>query len=540
MPDDIELLRHYAENGAEAAFTELVRRHVNLVYSAALRRVGGDAHLAEDVTQQVFIALARQAPVLSGRAVLTGWLYTAARFVSARVVRAEKRRKAREQEAYIMNENPMPDPDWDRLRPILDTAMDRLNDREREALLLRFFEGRPFAEMGAKLSLTEDAARMRVDRALDKLRGLLGRQGVGSTATAIGLLLESQTVTAAPAGLAAAIAGKSLASTGITSTAFNLFHIMSTSKLTTGAATILALLAIGTATHEIRASHASTAALALADQDIVLAHARLQQLGRALQDAEQRGADLEKAIEATRRSQAAEDARAANITAATIATIKDPVAAGREFLAAHPEAPQLVTNYERARTIERYGPLFRQLGLTPEQIERFQLLVSQGPGSGLGWSTAQQAPAGRFNVGSVGLSNAELEDRLHGLLGDSGYQQYQDFNRLAPARGFVTELAGTTAVAGAGLSADQAGQMTQILAQNSPAYQNGRSVNSDTIEWDAAMPALQKLLSAAQFAAFEGLRQQAPFQRALNQAANQAENDAMKAVAQDPSHLPVR
>jgi RNA polymerase sigma factor (sigma-70 family) len=540
MPDDIELLRHYADNGAEVAFTELVQRHLNFVYSAALRRVGGDTHLAEDVAQQVFIALARQAPALSDRTVLTGWLYTTARFVSARVVRTEKRRQAREQEAYIMNQNATPDPDWDRLRPVLDAAMDRLNDREREALLLRFFEGRPFAEMGAKLSLTEDAARMRVERALDKLRRLLADRGVRSTAAAIAFLLESQSVTAAPAGLAATIAGKSLAASGVASSAFNIFHIMSTSKLTTGAAAILALLAIGTATREIRASRASTAALVLANQEIAVAQERLQQLGRVVKDDEQRQADLEKTIEATRRSQAAEDARAAKITAENVARIKDPIAAGREFLAAHPEAPQLVTNYERARTIERYGLLFQQLGLTPTQIEQFQLLMSQGPASGLGWSTAQQAPVGRFNVGAVGLSNAELEDRLHGLLGDSGYQQYQDFNRLAPARGFVTELATVTAVTGAGLSADQAGQMTQILAQNSPGYQSGQRIKSDTIAWDTAMPELQKLLSTAQFAAFEGLRQQAPFQRALSQAANQAENAAMKAVAQDPSHLPVR
>src|SRR5882672_6000600 len=104
MLDDIALLRSYAEHGAEDAFTELVQRHLNLVYSAALRRVGGDPHLAADVTQQVFVALARQAPALARRTVLTGWLYTTARFAAARVVRTERRRQAREQEVYIMNE----------------------------------------------------------------------------------------------------------------------------------------------------------------------------------------------------------------------------------------------------------------------------------------------------------------------------------------------------------------------------------------------------------------------------------------------------
>src|SRR5947207_13968795 len=104
MLNDIELLRSYAKDGSEAAFAELLRRHLNLVYSAALRRVGGDTHLAEDVSQKVFVSLARQARSLTGHPVLTGWLYTASRYAAAQVVRAERRRQAREQEAYTMTE----------------------------------------------------------------------------------------------------------------------------------------------------------------------------------------------------------------------------------------------------------------------------------------------------------------------------------------------------------------------------------------------------------------------------------------------------
>src|SRR6266700_1429509 len=104
MPEDAELLRDYVESRSEQAFAELVRRHLNLVYSAALRRVGGDTHLAEDVSQKVFVALALQASSLRDRPALAGWLYTASRFVAVQVVRAERRRRAREQEAIIMNE----------------------------------------------------------------------------------------------------------------------------------------------------------------------------------------------------------------------------------------------------------------------------------------------------------------------------------------------------------------------------------------------------------------------------------------------------
>src|SRR6185295_15576629 len=125
--DDTDLLRRYAEEKSEAAFAELVQRHVNVVYACALRRVGGDAHLAEDVTQVVFTGLARDAASLCRRPVLIGWLFTATRFASAQVVRTERRRHAREHEAHLMDEltsDPRTNAEWERLRPVLDEALD--------------------------------------------------------------------------------------------------------------------------------------------------------------------------------------------------------------------------------------------------------------------------------------------------------------------------------------------------------------------------------------------------------------------------------
>lgn len=214
MPDDAELLRRYAAENSEAAFAELVARHLGFVYACALRRVGGDAGLAEDVCQQVFTLLARQARELATRPVLAGWLFTTARFTSARIVRGERRRQAREKEASLMREifsdDPAP-PDWERLRPVLDAALDHLGERDREAVLMRFFERRTFGEIGVKLGLTENAARMRVERALDKLHGLLARRGVTSTAAALGVALAAQPMVAMPAGLAASVTGAALA-----------------------------------------------------------------------------------------------------------------------------------------------------------------------------------------------------------------------------------------------------------------------------------------------------------------------------------------
>src|SRR5437762_7752980 len=181
MIDDAQLLRRYAEAGSEAAFSEIVSRHIDLVYSAALRQVNGDAHLAQDVAQTVFADLARKAASLAHRPILTGWLYTSAHFAAAKAVRTERRRHTREEEAQLMNPllcDPAPDLDWEKLRPVLDAAMLELNETDREAVLLRYFDNRPHAEIAGRLGLSENAARMRVDRALEKLRTLLARRGL--------------------------------------------------------------------------------------------------------------------------------------------------------------------------------------------------------------------------------------------------------------------------------------------------------------------------------------------------------------------------
>jgi len=173
MSDDAELLLRYARENSEPAFAELVRRHLGLVYHAALRQVGGDAHLAQDVAQTVFTDLARKAATLARRPVLAGWLYTSTRFAASQAVRSERRRRTREHAAHTMTEGvsePASTADWERIRPVIDDALHALTARDREAVLLRFFEGRAFAEVGAAISASEDAARVRVDRALEQMR----------------------------------------------------------------------------------------------------------------------------------------------------------------------------------------------------------------------------------------------------------------------------------------------------------------------------------------------------------------------------------
>jgi RNA polymerase sigma factor (sigma-70 family) len=250
MTSDCELLRRYAGTQTEEAFAELVRRHVNLVYSAALRQVNGDTHLAQDVAQTVFTDLASKAATLARRATLTGWLYTSAHFAAAKIVRTENRRRVREEK--FMREpisETAPETDWEKLRPMLDDAMHELKEADREAILLRFFENRAFAEIGGKLGLNENTARMRVERALEKLRVVFLRRGVAATTT-LASVISANAVQIAPAGLAATLTSASLAAAG-TGTTLTLLKLMTMTKLKLG----LGVLVIAGATTALVVQH---------------------------------------------------------------------------------------------------------------------------------------------------------------------------------------------------------------------------------------------------------------------------------------------
>src|SRR5947199_8048325 len=216
MATDTDLLRSYARDRSESAFTELVQRHINLVHSAALREAHGDASMAEDVTQAVFAELARKASSLFRHPALAGWLYTCVRRMTANVRRAEDRRQRREQEAQTMNEPLTSDPSesiWRQVKPVLDDVMHELGETDRTAVVLRFFEERSLKEVGLALGLNENAARMRVDRALEKLRDLLAKRGITSTAAGIATAIAAGAVVSAPTALTASVVTGALAAT---------------------------------------------------------------------------------------------------------------------------------------------------------------------------------------------------------------------------------------------------------------------------------------------------------------------------------------
>ncbi len=252
--DDMDLVREFAASGSEAAFATLVRRHVNLVYSAALRRLG-NAPEAEEVTQNVFVILARKARGLRRGTVLSGWLYQTAQLTAANFQRAAIRRQHREQEAFMQfSESSEPDASWHRLSPLLEEAMARLGQKERDAIVLRFFENRTVREVAAALGLREDAAQKRVNRATDKLRDYFVRRGIQVSTAALLTSLGTHAVQAAPAELATKIVAtaalKGAVGSGSTLTLIKgALKVMAWSKAKTAIVVgVAAILAAGTTT----------------------------------------------------------------------------------------------------------------------------------------------------------------------------------------------------------------------------------------------------------------------------------------------------
>ncbi|PYJ86700.1 MAG: hypothetical protein DME22_04300 [Verrucomicrobia bacterium] len=213
---DAQLLREYVQNGAESAFAEIVARHTNLVYSAALRQVDSP-DIAAEVAQSVFIGLARGArslsPKLAGNGSLAGWLCRSARNISLNLRRDEFRRHSRERQAMEnLDSTPDTTSDWERLRPVLDEAMAELSESDYDALVLRFFKNQDLRSVGLGLGVSDDAAQKRVSRALDKLRDLLSQRGITTSAAALSVVLAANACQAAPVGLAATLSAASLAS----------------------------------------------------------------------------------------------------------------------------------------------------------------------------------------------------------------------------------------------------------------------------------------------------------------------------------------
>ena len=222
MTEETTLLREYAATRSQRAFARLVELYVDLVYSAARRQVHGDAHLAEDVTQAVFIVLAQKARSVPVDRPLSSWLLKVTGYCAANARRNRQRRETHERRAAEMapiHDGSETEADWETLSPLLDQGLSKLPAADRDALLLRFFEKKSLRQVGEAMGISEEAAQKRVTRAVEKLRDYFRRRGATVGAGALAALLTTESIKAAPAGLSGTVTAAAAATTSTTAAA---------------------------------------------------------------------------------------------------------------------------------------------------------------------------------------------------------------------------------------------------------------------------------------------------------------------------------
>ncbi len=465
-----ELLRDYAARRSEAAFVELVQRHVDLVYSAALRMVC-DAHLAEDVTQSVFLALAQNAGQLADRPVLAGWLHRTAQNIAAQTVRTEVRRHAREQEAASMNEllSAGPDAAWEHIAPQLDAALGELDDSDRDALLLRYFGRKSAQEMAAILGISSEAAQKRVNRAVDRLRELFAKRGVAIGAAALIAIISANAIQAAPASLAAAIIAAGLAGTALAATtAATTTKAIAMTTLQKSLVAASLAIAAGAGLFELhQASQLSDQLLAVRHQQAAQTEQWEQERAQAknklaaLSDENSRLKSGQGLLELLKlrgevgrlRQQSASDKSQAKSVAKNVAD-----------LMSDPASKELARVQLRQTLKNKYTPLIRQLNLSPDASDKFFTTIIEAQMNEK--DSLARLLSGDLDVQTAlqGRDNArtDLQNQLTALLGEPGYAQYDQFNRDSNAAELVSglnrELGDNT------LNDEQARQLQELFA----------------------------------------------------------------------------
>ena len=487
MSDDAQLLRRYVETRSEAAFAELAQRHLALVYHAAMRRVGSDPQLAEEITQMVFILLAEKARSLLAHTSLVGWLYTTTQFKAARAARTELRRRLREQEAFLLNAvaEETTGAEWERVRPVIDDALMDLAASDREAVLLRFFQERSFAEIAERLRLTENTAHKRVERALDKLRECLSRRGIRSPTAALAAALATQAGIAAPAGLAPAVIGAAVASGAGAAGVVGGLSLLNL-KLAAGVTAVSALIAIGAALYEIRLQRTAAADLALARIEAATADARLLALTRRTELQTQKNAALAAELERAK-------ATWASLPASIPADQPTPTEEGDKFMAAHPEAQKLVDTVGRALFRRNSVPRLREIGVSPAEID--DLIAMAGD------SIAQ------IGLGSVVLqvkNNANWDRLLADKLGPERYQRFLEARRGQFGRAITQNLAIATYDSEQPLTPEQAAAVVRSLNAHTR-WSSADDATPEAVDWPAIMQQLRPMLSGSQLATLENI-----------------------------------
>lgn len=505
MTEDTQLLETYAAEASEHAFRTLVERHFNMVYATALRCLGGRGDLAKDACQQVFTLMAREARRLRTHPALPGWLYRTAHNVACRMRRDEERRAARERQAISMpmHDEPGESVDWEAIKPRLDEALSALSNRERDALVLRYFSNCPYARVASDLGVSEDAARMRVERALGKLRALLERRGLRSTAAALASMLAAQGAVAAPAGMAASVGQASLAAAAVLGSAgagAAIITFMSTSKITI-AACAAGLLAVGTAVYEyqqasVNAAFASEASLR---EQAALASGRALEAKLAATEALLREAEA-KAVAAPK---AQPDSKTRGLSANELVT---------DQLFLHPEYVDLAVKQYAMQLRQHYAPFYRKMGFDAAKIAAFEAIEIDKYQLTLDMAAAARAKG--LSLTDPSLKNIQytdandLEKRQQALIGEEGTRVLKDFLRNMDSRRGVSELASQLSYTASALTSDQSDRLTEIVAANtsvSKSRSGMTSRSSSTVDWEKVQEEATTVLSAEQMGVFNTL-----------------------------------
>lgn len=519
MSDDSTLLCQYATSHDEAAFHELVRRHLPLVYSSALRRCLGDTHRAEEIAQIVFTDLACKAKRLTSHPSLVGWLHTSTRYATAAVFRGEQRRRFRETQAFAMQENASssePPLDWGQLKPVIDSALDQLSERDRQMLLLRFFENQSFASIGEAFHLSENTAQKRANRALDKLRLHLSRRGITSTSVALGLTISQQAIAsvAVPAGLAASVASGALvsvATVAVTSTGGVSLMTIAQTKLGIAALACVTLAVTVETTVLARKTSEQKRVIAVLSNQVAKGFGA-PQFDDQIADAEQMLNDtLRRSREVEAKLAALPPPRRhAPVSATAVRSGKVAL-----LLAKDPEYVRLVRQRTRAWITQSYGEFFAELNLPKGQLDALkEILLTDAVETRLAREAAHAAGEATATDEVKAALRTSTDAAIRSLLGDAAVGAFRRAEtRFNGGAGRVNAfILADLAEGGHPLTDDQEKRLAPLL------YDHLRAANSSdpTANGSLTAPILSTGLTAAETAVIAEMGEElTPVQRAL-------------------------
>ena len=437
MSETKQWLAEYAKTGSEAAFREVVARYVNLVHSTAVRLVEGDSHLAQDVTQKVFVDLAKMAGSLGDDAMIGGWLHRHTCFVARKTMRTERRRKAREQQAVAMNDTE-DDQNLGAVAPILDDAINSLGASDRQAILLRYFEQRDLRSVGTALGSSEDAARKRVNRALEKLRGLLKRRGVLLSTAALSSALGAQAVSAAPVGLAAVVSSSALVTAAAGGgTALTILQIMSMTKLQGGViAAITVALSIPLVVQyqaKSRLEDENQALRAQVEEVAVLAEEN-ERLSNLVAQAKRQSApstNNEQFRELMKlRGEVAVLRKTATEAVDAAEAAKPTGESALSGITANPEMSKMIRDQQKLGLGMVYKGLAKAANLPPERMEELNDLLADEVMTNINHITAvlRDGKTGKALDDVFTKAEAETKAKVKALLGPEAFAKYEEYS----------------------------------------------------------------------------------------------------------------